>query len=251
MARARPPAAKTRQTARHIRERIEAGGERLWRFDDFPGLPPAAMAQALSRLTKQGLLQRVSKGVYYRPRQTAFGTSTPSPRSISRLAEGRKGVFPAGLAAASLLGFTTQVGSRQEVATSGFRLPRKLLGSDTVVHTRRPEAWEGLSEIDAALLDFIRSRGRTSELSPKETALKTLALCGERGRFARLLRVAGSEPPRARAMLGAIGQSLGLRASTLKPLRESLNPTSRFDFGMLAALPHAADWQAKPTGRPR
>lgn len=246
MAKTRPTSPKTRQTARYIRKRIEAGGERLWRFDDFPGLPPAAVAQALSRLTKEGLLQRVSKGVYYRPRQTAFGGSTPSPQSISRLAEGRKGVFPAGLAAASLLGFTTQVGGRQEVATSGFRLPRKLLGKDTVVHTRRPEAWEGLSDIDAALLDFIRLRGRTSELSPKETILKTLDLCGERGRFARLLRVADSEPPRVRAMLGAIGQSLGLRTSTLRRLRESLNPTSRFDFGVLADLPHAAEWQAKP-----
>jgi len=251
MARARPPAPKTRQTARYIRERIEAGGERLWRFDDFPGLPPAAVAQALSRLTRQGLLQRVSKGVYYRPRQTAFGTSTPSPQSISRLAERRKGVFPAGLAAASLLGFTTQIGGRQEVATSGFRLPRKLLGKDTVVHTRRPEAWEGLLETDAALLDFIRSRGRTSELSPKETILKTLALCRERGRFTRLLRVAESEPPRVRAMLGAIGQSLRLPASALRLLRESLNPTSRFDFGVLAGLPYAGDWQAKPMRVPR
>ena len=39
--------------------------------------------------------------------------------------------------------------TRPEVATSGFRLPRKLLGSDTVVHTRRPDAWQDLSEADA------------------------------------------------------------------------------------------------------
>jgi hypothetical protein len=49
------------------------------------------------------------------------------------------------------------------VATSGFKLPRKLLGRDTVVHTRRPEAWAGLSEMDAALLDFMRRGGKTGE----------------------------------------------------------------------------------------
>jgi len=35
--------------------------------------------------------------------------------------------FPAGLAAAGLLGLTTQVSKRQEVSTSALSLPRKLL----------------------------------------------------------------------------------------------------------------------------
>ena len=39
-------------------------------------------------------------------------------------------------------------------------LPRKLLGDDTVVHTRRPDVWKNLSETDAALLDFLRRAGR-------------------------------------------------------------------------------------------
>jgi len=33
-----------------IRNRIEAGGERLWQHDDFRDLPSAAVAQVLSRL---------------------------------------------------------------------------------------------------------------------------------------------------------------------------------------------------------
>jgi hypothetical protein len=46
-------------------------------------------------------------------------------------------------------------------------------------------------------------------------------------------------------MLGAIGQQLGRPRSQLAPLRISLNPFSRFDFGVLAALAHAGEWQAK------
>src|SRR5579871_83345 len=90
-----------------IRRRIEAKGERLWRLEDFQDLPFTAAAQALSRLARQGELQRLSKGVYYSSRQTAFGKSRPNPAAIQRLATKRKSFFPSGIAAANLLGFTT------------------------------------------------------------------------------------------------------------------------------------------------
>jgi hypothetical protein len=232
-------------TARWIRERIEKGGERLWRFEDFSGAPFPAVAQALSRLARQGRLQRLSKGVYYAARPTAFGKSAPNPASIRQIAARGGDVFPAGIAAANLLGFTTQSAGRGEVATSGFRLPRKLLGPDTVVHTRRPQAWEGLPESDAALLDFLRRGGSTSDLSPHETVRRLLSLLGEKRHFERLLPIAETEPPRVRAMLGALGEALGKRPRALAPLRQSLNPLSRFDFGVLRILPAAHRWQAK------
>jgi len=64
------------------------------------------------------------------------------------------------------------------------------------------------------------------------------------GRFERIAEVAISEPPRVRAMLGALGQQAGVRAELLKPLRQSLNPLSHFDFGRLRELRHAREWQA-------
>ncbi len=232
-----------------VRQQIERGGERLWKLEDFRDLPSAAVAQALSRLTRQGQLERLSKGVYYSTRQTTFGKSRPNPAAIQKLASRRTTVFPSGIAAANLLGFTTQTARRNEVATSALSLPRKLVGSDTVIHTRRPEAWASLSESDAALLDFLRRAGRTSELSPEETIRRTIMLLSEKGRFERLLRVAASEPPRARAMIGAIGEQLGKNRAALRRLRASLNPFSRFDFGLLAGLQYARNWQARERRR--
>jgi hypothetical protein len=95
------------------------------------------------------------------------------------------------------------------------------------------------------LLDFLRRAGRTSELSPEETIRRTIMLLSEKGRFERLLRIAASEPPRVRAMIGAVGERLGKNPEALRRLRNSLNPFSRFDFGLLAGLRHARDWQAK------
>jgi hypothetical protein len=62
---------------------------------------------------------------------------------------------------------------------------------------------------------------------------------------AGILEVAPSEPPRVRAMLGAIGQQIGQPGKVLARLRSTLNPLSRFDFGILTALAHALEWQAK------
>jgi hypothetical protein len=232
-------------TAKTVRGRIEAGGERVWRFADFEGMPFMAVAQTLSRLSRQGVIQRLGKGLYYRPRATAFGTSRPNPAQIRSLPVRQKGIFPAGIAAANLLGFTTQNPARIELATSGLSLPRLIVGKEAMIHTRRPASWQGLSVMDAALLDFLRNRGASSELSPEETVEKLLAHLREPGRLERLLKVAESEPPRVRAMLGAIGQQLGRLEDQLRALRKSLNPLSRFDFGSLAALEFARQWQAK------
>jgi Family of unknown function (DUF6088) len=234
-----------RNTAQTVRQRIESGGERVWRLADFQGMPFTAVAQTLSRLARRGVIQRLGKGMYYRPRQTAFGLSKPNRTQIRSLPVRRQGVFPAGIAAANLLGFTTQNPARVEVATDGLSLPRLIVGQDTVIHTRRPESWRELSETDAALLDFLRNRGASSELSPEDTVDKLLGYFREPGRFARLLKVAPSEPPRVRALLGAIGQQLGQPAGRLAALRKSLNPLSRFDFGILAVLKHARHWQAR------
>lgn len=242
---AQKQALRSRNVTRTVRHRIETGGERIWRLSDFGKLPFPAVAQALSRLARQGQLRRLGKGLYYRPRQTAFGASLPNPAVIRALPVRHRAVFPAGIAAANLLGFSTQNPARIELATDGLSLPRLIVGKETVIHTRRPAAWRSLSETDAALLDFLRNRGAASELTPEETVRKLLGYLREPGRFERLVKVAASEPPRVRAMLGAIGQQLGRPMKVLDQLRASINPLSRFDFGTLAALEHAREWQAK------
>jgi hypothetical protein len=60
-----------------------------------------------------------------------------------------------------------------------------------------------------------------------------------------LLNVADTEPPRVRALLGALGQQLGKSPAVLRGLRETLNPFSRFDFGVFSSVPRAREWQSK------
>ena len=251
MARKSHPSARgsSDRVAAIVRSRVEAGGERLWRYDDFRDLPFAAVARALSRLCSLGEIERLSKGTYFRSRPTSFGRSRPSPSAVRELARGRSSMFPAGVAAANLLGLSSQSSGRGELATSAGSLPRKLVGADTIVHVRRPAGWRDLSQIEAAILDVLRRSAKPSDLAPEETVERLLTLLRERGTLGRLLKVAMEEPPRVRAMLGSLAEHLGKPRRALASLRASLNPASRFEFGPLARLPNAHAWQAKERNR--
>ncbi|MEK7270221.1 MAG: DUF6088 family protein [Planctomycetota bacterium] len=234
-----------RPVADRVRRRIRLGGERLWRFQDFGNLPSAAVAQALSRLARSGQIERLSKGVYYAFRQAAFGRSRPNPAAVRHLASRSRQFFPSGIGAANLLGFSAQNPNRSELATSGSSLPRKLVGRDALIHTRRPEGWSRLTQTDAALLDFMRRGGRTSDLSPGETIRRVIVRLMEKGCYGRLLKAANTEPPRVRALLGALGERMGRDRAKIARLKKSLNPLSRYDFGLFSGLPNARSWQAK------
>jgi hypothetical protein len=229
-------------TAATVRDRVTHGDADYWRHSSFTDLPASAVAMALSRLAREGALQRVGKGVYYRPRQTSLGPSGPAASAIAAQSL-RAPVHPAGLTAANVLGLSTQNPRRAEYATSAAGSPTSL--RDAVVHTGRPAGRAGLSVEDGAILETLRERARYSDLSPQRTINRLRRLLSDEDDFKRLAAAALEEPPRVRAILGALGEESGMPESTLAPLRESLNPLSRFDFGTLGSLHFARRWQAK------
>lgn len=228
--------------ATRVYERVRAGGERYWSLSDFRDLSASAAAHALSRLAAEGELQRVRKGLYYRSKSTALGPSTPSASAM--LAQTTHApLHPAGLTAGASLGLSTQNPARPEFATPAAAAPGIL--RDATVYTRRPPSRAELDADDGALLELLRDRARYSDLPPQETVKRLVQMLSDPIRFKRLADAALSEPPRVRAILGALGEQAGAPGSSLDSLRTSLNPISRFDFGMLRALPNASDWQAR------
>jgi hypothetical protein len=236
---AKPPKPST---AALVRDRVARGDVDYWRHTDFTDLPASAVAMTLSRLAREGVLRRVGKGVYYRPHQTSLGASAPAASAVAAQTL-RAPVHPAGLNAANLLGLSTQNPRRAEYATPAAGPPTGLRGA--IVHTGRPAARAGLSAEDGAILETLRERARHSDLSPRRTIDRLLRLLSDEDRFRRLAAAGLEEPPRVRAILGALGEELRMPESTLAPLRESLNPLSRFDFGVLSSLRFADRWQAR------
>ncbi|MBS2037934.1 hypothetical protein JST97_23310 [bacterium] len=95
------------------------------------------------------------------------------------------------------------------------------------------------------MLELLRNRASTSELSREQTLQRILAQMSETGRFESLMKVAMTESRRVRAMLGTIGQQLNRPGKHLQLLRASLNPITRYNFGALAGLPQARQWKAR------
>ncbi len=234
----KPPSA-----AERVRRRVRLSRHpRYWKLEQFAGLPPAAVAMTLSRLARTGELERVGRGLYYRPVPTVFGPSRPAQsNTAARLLTAP--AHPAGLSAANLLGLSSQNPRQPEYATSSPTKPRAL--QHAIVHGRRPHQRVGLSPTEGAILEILRERAQSSDLPPALTVEQMLRLLDDKSRFRRLTRAALAEPPRVRAMLGALGEELGMPSPVLARLRRSLNPLSRFNFGPFRELTEAFAWQAR------
>lgn len=106
----------------------------------------AAVDQALSRLTREGKLLRVGRGIYASPIQTRFGTRAPAPEKVVETIAQTRGetIVPSGAAAANALGLTTQVPVKLVYLTSG-RSRSLRLGAQTVTLRHAPK-WQLLKE---------------------------------------------------------------------------------------------------------
>lgn len=101
--------------ARRRVERARPGT--FFRRRDFAG-GDRAVESALSRLAAEGEIVRVRKGLYWRGKKTRFGMTRPTSLEIA-VTVGGPGSGPSGVAAAYLLGLTTQVPATVEVAVPG------------------------------------------------------------------------------------------------------------------------------------
>ncbi|MGH8997928.1 MAG: DUF6088 family protein [Acidimicrobiia bacterium] len=139
--------------AGHVRERVlRARPGTFLRRDDFEG-SDRAVETALSRLAAAGELVRVRRGLYWRGQKTRFGMTRPSPLETA-LAIGGPGAGPAGVAAARLLGLTTQVPAMVEVAVAG-KVPDPIPGVRFCSRpfTRRERR---LRPLEVAVLELLR-----------------------------------------------------------------------------------------------
>lgn len=224
-----------------VRRRVLAAPDHYWTAADLHDLPATSVARTLARLADKNLVTRVASGIYYVPKSTMFGRSVPTQPDIA--AHARIGtVHPAGLTAANVLGLTTQNAARGYFATTKPWRPRAL-GTAHVL-TRRSPLRANLSRTEGALFEVLRNRARDADVGADSVRRRLVAVVKAPGSFDRLAKAGVDEPPRVRAMLGALAQSAGVGDAKLAQLRASLNPLSRFDFGMLATLPHARRWQA-------
>ena len=149
----------------------------------FAGLGSrAAIDQALMRLTCDGIVQRVTRGVYIRPRWSRFGFwAQPSAWEVAQVLAQQEGVTLGihGAKAAQVLGLSTQVPLQEIFLTTGtarrFNLgklevrlkpvaARKLVAAGTPVGLALAALWYlGKNEVTPATFERLKQR-----LSPQD-----------------------------------------------------------------------------------
>jgi hypothetical protein len=129
-----------------------ASAETFFTRTDFSG-SDRAVESALSRLAAYGELLRVRRGLYWKGKPTRFGMTRPTPFQVALRVAG-PGSGPAGVAAAHMLGLTTQVPSTTEVAVPGH-MPEPIVG--VRFRTRSfDRRLRGLRPLEVAVLEVLR-----------------------------------------------------------------------------------------------
>jgi hypothetical protein len=225
--------------------KAKSSGDSLLRAEDLKGTTPAAATKALARLAKQGVLTRVGKGLYFAPRDTLIGKSKPSETAVAlKKLEGKTRLT--GASAANILGLSTQVPARPQLIAFASQPPKN--AGAARIRLRRSSRLHPLPALEGALLEFIRDRGETADTGPEESFRRLRDFLTRQlttSRLRELRQAALAEPPRVRAILGALLAYAELPENLWEPLKASLNPLTKFDFGLFAELPNAREWQAK------
>lgn len=209
----------------------------------------SAAAKAIERFLKRGLIRKISIGMFYKPKQSAFGRLRPREEELLKpyLFQGGKRIaYITGSLLYNRMGLTTQVPKTITVASRVKRITTKI-GTLRVkpvksyINVTNDNYY--LLEILDALKDFksITDIDKKSAITILENKIDELP----EKELSRLIKYALQYPPRARALLGAILSTLRKDEKNGR-LKTSLNPLTIYDIGIEEnILPTAPDWNIK------
>lgn len=233
--------------ARRLKERLESIPEgRVFSIQDFdiPQEYQPALVRSISRLVADGAIQKVSKGRYYKPRRTVFGTLKPPVMELVKdflERNGRTTGYITGTAAFAKMGLTTQITSAITVGTKQYRRPLKR-GEYTVSFILQPNEITAENIPLLCMLDAIKLLRNIPATSPDECVQileKLIGALSEEERK-RLTELAAGYAPYVRALLGAILENNGMETYAI---RETLNGTTKYRLPVsIQTLPTKKNW---------
>lgn len=207
-----------------------------------------AAAKAIERMIDRGLIKRVSTGIFYKPQKTIFGELKPNEEEQLKpyLFENRKRIaYVTGVSLYNQLGLTTQVPSKIKIASRDKRvsISRGALKASPV------KSYVDVTDKNyylLGILDALKDFNKIPDMN-KQTGIQRLTqLLKELNakEITLLIQSALAYPPRVRAFLGALLESIKL-TDKLSQLKESLNPLSTYNYEIEEFLSTAQNWNIK------
>jgi hypothetical protein len=204
-------------------------------------------AKALERLQKQGVIKKVSKGVFYKPEQTVFGELKPDYSELLRsylFENGKRIAYETGTSLYNRMGLTTQLAFRIKIASRGKRINinRGTLKADAV--KSYAEVTDSNYET-LGILDAFKDMKRIPDCSETQAVSRLSAIVKKLNdkQIASLIKYALLYPPRVRALVGAILENNGSKLRGLENLKVSINPLTTIKLGLKETeLPNKSKW---------
>ncbi|MDZ4147724.1 MAG: DUF6088 family protein [Flavobacteriaceae bacterium] len=205
-------------------------------------------AKALERLQKNGTIKKVSKGVFYKPKISVFGTLPPNYDSILQnylYENGKRTGYVTGYVLYNQLSLTTQMAFTTKIATN--RNLKKI--NIAWLKTTSVKAYVKVTEENYPLLGILDALKDIKSIpdSSASNAIKILMpkiKVFEKKDIENLIKYALQYPPRVRALLGAIIENVFRKNEfDVLPLKKSLNPSTTFKLGIKNTdLPTSQNW---------
>lgn len=207
-----------------------------------------AAVRALQRMVEQGELRKMSKGKYYKPRQTIFGELKPSPSQIAKdfLSDGEKIIgYLTCNSIFSTLGLTTQISTKIEIGTNHYRHPLVRDGYNISFIVQRNRITNDTIPV-LRILDCIRYLRDIPARTPDEACIRIIELVRGLDEPSKALMVvcALNYQPYVRALTGAIIETIDGETQDVARLFNSLSGISRYHLPVSdRTLPNKLKWR--------
>lgn len=216
-------------------------------YDEFKDLDNfSAVSSTLKRLQKTGIIERLSKGMYYRPKKTQYGTLPPTESEVLKaLLKTKSKGHVSGITAFNALGLTTQVPN--VVVIAGDNSPRfRTIGQLKIKFTKGDGATNLKDTKILQILDAMQSIKKISGTNVTDAfaALKQKIETLTEDEIKRMATLAQKRRPLTRALLGAMIENKYPEES--RKLAKTLNSLTIYKLGISdELLPNKNKWKIK------
>lgn len=206
-----------------------------------------AAIKALNRLVEKGVLEKLTKGKFYRPQNSKFGKIPLDSKQIVQdllVKNGKTIAYLTGLNIYNKLGLTSQISNTIQIGTNN---PRPSIKRDFYEITfKRQKNIISRNNVNLLpLLDAIKDIKNIPGSTIAVTSKKLLSIINNLDfqDIEYLIRLALNYPPYVRATLGSMLSNLSTDIN-LKTLQDSLNPVSSYKLcGLSEVVEDAKKWR--------
>lgn len=205
-----------------------------------------AIIKALNRMASSGKIEKLSKGKYFKPEKTPFGTLQPNQEQIVKdliYEEGKVVGYLTGYSIYNKLGLTTQVSNIIQIGKNQTR-PKFKRGRYTISFIKQKNIITKKNIPLLQILDSIKYIKKIPDATIERSCLRFLEITKDLSSDEKkeLIRLSLKYSPATRALLGAILDQIQ-NSSTTFSLKESLNPITKYDIpGAKKVLIKADNW---------